>query len=316
LSEDTVQVYISTSLGITLYPSDASTVLELLKNADQAMYLAKNLGRNRFCYFTPSMQEESQNRLALVNDLRHAISLDQLEVYYQPIIELQSAHIFKAEALLRWKHPTRGMVSPAEFIPLAEDFGLIVEIGDWVFKQAAKQVKVCKEQLGLNIQISINKSPIQFREAEDHIDWLAYLDKLQLSGEDIIIEITEGLLMKDNDKILTQLHQFRDAGIEVAMDDFGTGYSSLAYLKKFDIDYLKIDQSFTKNLASDSEDMVLSEAIIIMAHKLGLKVIAEGIETEEQKKLLHDAGCDYGQGYYFSRPVPADEFIAILKENQ
>ena len=313
---DDVQVYISASLGITLYPSDASTVLELLKNADQAMYLAKNLGRNRFCYFTPSMQEESQNRLALVNDLRHAISLDQLEVYYQPIIELQSAHIFKAEALLRWKHPTRGMVSPAEFIPLAEDFGLIVEIGDWVFKQAAKQVKVCKEQLGLNIQISINKSPIQFREAEDHIDWLAYLDKLQLSGEDIIIEITEGLLMKDNDKILTQLHQFRDAGIEVAMDDFGTGYSSLAYLKKFDIDYLKIDQSFTKNLASDSEDMVLSEAIIIMAHKLGLKVIAEGIETEEQKKLLHDAGCDYGQGYYFSRPVPADEFIAILKENQ
>ena len=311
-----VQVYISASLGITLYPTDASTVLELLKNADQAMYLAKNLGRNRFCYFTPSMQKESQNRLDLLNDLRHAISLDQLEVYYQPIIELQTGHIFKAEALLRWKHPTRGMVSPAEFIPLAEDFGLIVEIGDWVFKQAAKQIKTCKELLNLNIQISINKSPIQFREAEDHIDWLAYLDELELSGKDIIIEITEGLLMKDNDKILTLLHQFRDAGIEVAMDDFGTGYSSLSYLKKFDIDYLKIDQSFTKNLAPDSDDMTLCEAIIIMAHKLGLKVIAEGIETQDQKNLLLNAGCDYGQGYHFSRPVPADKFITLLEENQ
>jgi len=310
-----VQVYISASLGITLYPTDASTVLELLKNADQAMYLAKNLGRNRFCYFTASMQEQAQHRLELVNDLRQAITLEQLEVYYQPIVNLQTGKIYKAEALLRWKHPVRGMVSPAEFIPIAEDFSLIVDIGNWVFKQTVQQIKRCKQQFGIDIQISINKSPVQFREADDHIDWITYLSDNQLSGDNVVIEITEGLLMDDNETILKQLHQFRDAGIEVSMDDFGTGYSSLSYLKKFDIDYLKIDQSFTKNLSPNSDDMALSEAIIVMAHKLDLKVIAEGIETEEQRQLLHDAGCDYGQGYHFSRPVAEQAFIALLQEN-
>jgi len=309
-------VYISASLGITLYPSDATTALELLKNADQAMYLAKELGRNRFCYFTASMQEQAQYRAELLNDLRQATELNQLEVYYQPIIELQTGKIYKAEALVRWKHPTRGMVSPAEFIPLAEDFGLIVEIGDWVFRKTVQQVKVCKEQFGIDIQISINKSPVQFREMANHQEWMSYLSNNQLSGKDIVIEITEGLLMDDNETILKQLHQFRDAGIEVSMDDFGTGYSSLSYLKKFEIDYLKIDQSFTKNIAPDSEDMVMSEAIITMAHKLGLKVIAEGIETEEQGQLLLNAGCDFGQGYYFSRPVPEKEFITVLQENR
>jgi len=311
-----IQVYISASLGITLYPSDASTALELLKNADQAMYLAKELGRNRFCYFTSSMQEQAQYRLELLNDLRQATSLNQLEVYYQPIVELDTGKIHKAEALLRWKHPTRGMISPAEFIPLAEDFGLIVGIGDWVFKQTVQQIQICKQQFGINVQISINKSPVQFRESDNHMNWINYLSENQLSGKDIVIEITEGLLMDDSESILKQLHQFRDAGIEVSMDDFGTGYSSLSYLKKFDIDYLKIDQSFTKNISPDSEDMVLSEAIIIMAHKLGLKVIAEGIETDEQRKLLLNAGCDYGQGYYFSRPVPEQEFIALLQANK
>ncbi len=310
-----IQVYISASLGITLYPEDASTALELLKNADQAMYLAKNLGRNRSCYFTASMQEQAQNRLELLNDLRQAISLNQLEVFYQPIVDLQTGHIHKAEALLRWKHPTRGMVSPIEFIPLAEDFGLIVEIGDWVFKQTVQHIKRCKEEFDLDIQISINKSPIQFRETDSHANWINHLINNNLSGKDLVIEITEGLLMDDNEKILEQLHSFRDAGIEVSLDDFGTGYSSLSYLKKFDIDYLKIDQSFTKNLAPDSEDLVLSEAIIIMAHKLGLKVIAEGIETEKQRKLLYDAGCDYGQGYLFSRPVPGNTFISLLQKN-
>jgi len=312
---DNVQVYITASLGITLYPTDASTVLELLKNADQAMYLAKNLGRNRFCYFTAAMQEQAQHRLELINDLRQAITLEQLEVYYQPIVHLQTGKIHKAEALLRWKHPVRGMVSPAEFIPIAEDFGLIIDIGNWVFRQTVQQIKRCKQQFGIDIQISINKSPVQFREADDHIDWITYLSDNQLSGENVVIEITEGLLMDDNDTILKQLHQFRDSGIEVSMDDFGTGYSSLSYLKKFDIDYLKIDQSFTKNLAPNSDDMVLSEAIVVMAHKLGLKVIAEGIETEEQRQLLHDAGCDYGQGYHFSRPVAEHDFIALLRDN-
>jgi len=304
--------YITASLGVTIYPNDASTTLELLKNADQAMYLAKNLGRNQFCYFTASMQEQALNKLDLINDLRKAISLNQLEVFYQPIVELKTGAIRKAEALLRWKHPIRGMVSPAEFIPLAEESGLIVEIGDWVFKQTVQHVKKCQKQLGLDIQISVNKSPVQFRESIVKLDWLAYLTENQLSGKNIVIEITEGLLMNNNTSTMERLSQFRAADIKLSMDDFGTGYSSLSYLKKFELDYLKIDQSFTKNLAPGSEDMILSEAIITMAQKLGLKVIAEGIETAEQRKLLLDSGCDYGQGYYFSRPVPGDEFLQLL----
>jgi len=312
---DEMQFSTSASLGVTVYPNDASTVVDLIKNVDQAMYLAKKLGRNQFCYFSPSMKEEAENRLELLNDLRQAINLGQLEVFYQPIVELQTGNIHKAEALLRWKHPSRGMVSPAEFIPLAEDSGLIVEIGDWVFKQVVLQIKRCDEQFDLDVQISVNKSPVQFREVKNHSDWFTYLNDSQISGKKVVIEITEGLLMDNNDKIMKHLNQFRDAGIEISLDDFGTGYSSLSYLKKFDIDYLKIDQAFTKELAPNSENMILSEAIIVMAHKLGLKVIAEGIETEEQGKLLSDMGCDYGQGYYFSKPVPEKEFVAILKRN-
>jgi len=304
--------YISASLGVTIYPNDASTALELLKNADQAMYLAKKLGRNQFCYFTSSMQEHALNKLEIMNDLRKAISLNELAVFYQPIVELETGFIGKAEALLRWNHPVRGMVSPAEFIPLAEESGLIVEIGDWVFKQTVQYIKKCKDQLGLDLQISVNKSPVEFRESIDHLDWLSYLTKHDLPGNNIVIEITEGLLMNNNIGTMEQLSRYRAAGIELSMDDFGTGYSSLSYLKKFELDYLKIDQSFTKNLTPNSEDMILSEAIITMAQKLGLKVIAEGIETEEQMKLLLDSGCDYGQGYYFSRPVSEGEFLQLL----
>jgi len=307
--------YISASLGVTLYPNDANKALELLKNADQAMYLAKNLGRNRFCYFTASMQEKALHHLELMNDLRKAISLNQLTVVYQPIVELGSGIIRKAEALLRWNHPVRGMVSPAEFIPLAEESGLIGEIGDWVFKQTVQHIKKCKQQLGLDIQISINKSPAEFREINDSFDWLSYLTANELSGKNIVIEITEGLLMDNNLQTMEQLSRYRAADVKLSMDDFGTGYSSLSYLKKFELDYLKIDQSFTKNLAKESEDMILSEAIITMAQKLGLKVIAEGIETEEQRKLLLDSGCDYGQGYYFSRPVQGEKFLKLLDSN-
>ena len=307
--------YISASLGVTLYPNDANRALELLKNADQAMYLAKNLGRNRFCYFTASMQEKALNHLELMNDLRQAISLNQLTVVYQPIIELDSSIIRKAEALLGWNHPVRGMVSPAEFIPLAEESGLIVEIGDWVFKEAVKHIKKCKEQLGIEIQVSVNKSPVEFREVNGSFDWLSYLTENQLSGKNIVIEITEGLLMDNNQQTMEQLSRYRAADIKLSMDDFGTGYSSLSYLKKFELDYLKIDQSFTKNLAQESEDMILSEAIITMAQKLGLKVIAEGIETEEQRKLLLESGCDYGQGYYFSRPIEGEAFLKLLDSN-
>lgn len=301
--------YISASIGITMFPDDTNTIEGLLKNADQAMYAAKGKGRNRFQYFTPSMQEHAKHRMLLIRDLRDAVKKQQFEVYYQPIVELSTDSIIKAEALIRWNHPTRGIVSPAEFIPIAEDTGLIIEIGNWVFEQAAKQNHYWRNNLGVNIQISINKSPVQFSNEEMSFKhWIAYLNELNLPHNSICIEITEGLLLDASDAVSEKLLGYRDAGIQVSLDDFGTGYSSLAYLKKLDIDYLKIDQSFTRNLENDSNDVALCDAIIVMAHKLGLKVIAEGVETEFQKNLLSEAGCDFAQGYYFSKPLKVADF--------
>ncbi|WP_076412691.1 EAL domain-containing protein [Shewanella sp. UCD-KL12] len=317
LGNDTA--YISASIGITLYPDDASTIDSLLKHADQAMYAAKDLGRNRYHYFTPSMQEEAKYRMVLIRDLRRAISHKEFEIYYQPIVDLSTSDVLKAEALIRWHHPERGLVSPAEFIPVAEETGLIIDIGNWVFEQASKQSAKWREKFGVEIQISINKSPIQFRDEGDSFeDWISQLKALNLGSNGICVEITEGLLLDASMGVSEKLLAYRDAGIQVSLDDFGTGYSSLAYLKKFDIDYLKIDQSFTKNLESDTEDFTLCEAIIVMAHKLGMKVIAEGVETEYQKLVLSECGCDYGQGYLFSKPLPVTDFevkyIAKLAE--
>ncbi|HZW25090.1 MAG TPA: EAL domain-containing protein [Gallionella sp.] len=305
-------VYISASIGITLYPGDAAGIEGLLKNADQAMYVAKNSGRNCFSYFTSRMQEHAQHRLHLSRDLRNALPAGQMELFFQPIVDLRSGDIVKAEALIRWRHPERGMVSPAEFIPLAEEVGLIGEIGDWVFREAAGWMKRWHERGYSCTQVSVNKSPGQFVVEERHSGWLSHLDELGLPGTCLVIEITEGLLLDARADVTGKLLQFRDAGIQVAIDDFGTGYSSLSYLKKFDIDYLKIDRSFVRDLATDPNDLALSEAIIVMAHKLGLKVVAEGVETTEQRDMLTAAGCDYVQGYLYAKPMPAEEFDAML----
>ncbi len=307
-------VYVSGSIGITLYPEDARGIDELLKNADQAMYAAKHQGRNCFSYFTPAMQEAAQNRKRLSSDLRGALGGNQFRVYYQPIVELATGAIHKAEALIRWQHPQRGLVSPAEFIPVAEHTGIITDICDWVFQQAALAVARWRVTHHSEFQISINTSPLQFRnQGIDYKAWLASLKKLGLPGQCIAVEITEGLLLDAGTAVTDQLLAFHDAGIQVSLDDFGTGYSSLSYLKKFDIDYLKIDQSFVSNMTQGSDDLVLCEAIIVMAHKLGLKVIAEGVETAQQRDLLTAAGCDYGQGYLFSKAIPEQEFEALLK---
>lgn len=310
--------YVSASIGITLYPNDAITIEGLFKNADQAMYVAKNQGRNRFSYFTPLLQEAALTRLRMTNDLRGALAASQLLVYFQPIVELATGHIKKAEALIRWQHPERGLVYPAEFISLAEETGLIFEIGDWVFRESARWVKRWRAVLhNADFQVSVNKSPVQFRiVAGQHNTWLAHMQEMELPGESIVIEITEGLLLAADSPVNTALLTFRDAGVQVAIDDFGTGYSALSYLNKFDIDYLKIDKSFIGNLAPGSSEMALSEAIIVMAHKLGLKVVAEGVETEEQRDLLLAAGCDYAQGYLYSRAVPPEQFEVLLKENR
>lgn len=301
--------YISCSIGITLYPDDATTIEALLKNADQAMYSAKAHGRNRFHYFTPQMQEIALWRMKLIQDLKIAIKLGQFELYYQPIIDFSTGDMVKAEALIRWHHPQLGFVSPADFIPIAEDTGMIIEIGNWVFNQACQQAALWQDRYGRELQISINKSPVQFRDEHTHVKhWEGILAALNLSPSCICVEITEGLLLEAETTVEAKLLAYRDGGIQVSLDDFGTGYSSLSYLKKFDIDYLKIDRSFVSNLEEDDNDLSLCEAIIVMAHKLGIKVIAEGIETELQRSMLELAGCDYGQGYLFSKPLKAEDF--------
>jgi diguanylate cyclase (GGDEF)-like protein/PAS domain S-box-containing protein len=307
-------VYISASIGITLFPSDADDLDVLIKNADQAMYEAKKKGRNRFSYFTAELQDAAQKRLRLSNDLRDAIDAGQFSVHFQPIIELATGRIHKAEALIRWNHPLQGMVNPAEFIPLAEETGLIHEIGDFVFRESVSWAKYWRTQFAPDFQVSINKSPVQFR-SENHLhvsQWAEYLRDMELPGRNIVVEITEGLLLNVESEVQLELLKLQDANIQVAIDDFGTGYSSLSYLKKFDIDFLKIDRAFVNALETDANDMALSEAIIVMAHKLGLKVIAEGVETEGQRSLLDKAGCDYAQGFLFSKPVPPEELNRML----
>lgn len=303
--------YISASIGITIFPDDAEDIDGLMKHADQAMYVAKSEGRNRFGYFTESMQAEAQDKLLLTNDLRQALARDELHVFYQPIIEIESGLITKAEALLRWKHPTRGMVSPAIFIPLAEESGLINEIGEWVFNQAIADITEWYKRCGCLIQVSVNKSPVQFENSEKHL-WPEILKASGLPKNVITVEITEGILVKESSKAKQRLLDFRNNGIEVSIDDFGTGFSSLSYLKKFDIDYLKIDRSFVMDLERDKDDKSLVEAIIVMAHKLEIRAIAEGVETEGQRDLLKSFGCDFIQGYLYSPAITASEFEKMI----
>ncbi|MEZ5447271.1 MAG: EAL domain-containing protein [Gammaproteobacteria bacterium] len=312
------QAYVTASIGITLYPNDAKDVDELIRNADQAMYAAKEKGRNRFCYFTPSLQEAALHRLRLINDLRHAMAENQLSLHFQPIVELATGRIRKAEALLRWRHPARGMVSPMEFVPLAEHSGLIIPIGEWVFREAARWAKRWHESLPEGFQVSVNESPVQFRaEGANHRDtWRELLQDLQVPGKSMVVEITEGILLNAETEIENRLLAFRDEHVQVAIDDFGTGYSALGYLKKFHIDYVKIDRSFVRDLAIDADDLALAEAIVVMAHKLGLKVIAEGVETGEQRALLLGIGCEYGQGFLFARPMPPEQLEQLLLRPQ
>lgn len=309
--------HISASIGITLYPDDAQNIENLMKNADQAMYVSKKNGRNRYSHFTQSLQDEAQKRLRLSNDLRVALAGNQFRVYFQPIIKLSNGQVHKAEALLRWMHPERGMVNPADFIPLAEETRLILDIGAWVRIESATWCKRWNDICPEPFQISINKSPVEFMDETATTSVSNFVDHLQtlhMSGKNFVFEITEGMLLNMSDSVSKKLMELRDADIQVSLDDFGTGYSSLSYLMKLDIDYLKIDRSFVCNLTQGSDDLVLCEAIINMAHKLGLQVIAEGVETAEQRDLLMLANCDYAQGYLYSRPLPPEELEVWMKE--
>jgi diguanylate cyclase (GGDEF)-like protein/PAS domain S-box-containing protein len=303
-------VYISASIGIVeTYPNESIDAETLIKYADIAMYESKQHGRNRYSKFSQSMLYEAQKRRHLINDIYNALKNKEFHVVYQPIVDIQTNEVIKAEALIRWHHPVEGLVNPNDFISVAEDAGLIIEIGNWVFKQAAQQVAIWRKTIHKDFQISVNKSPVQLNAMDEtNLNWSEYLSELGLPGKSITVEITEGVFLNKNALVTDKLLAFRDAGIEVSLDDFGTGYSSLSYLLKFDIDYIKIDQSFIQNLTINSEDMVLCEAMIMMAHKLGIKVVAEGVETQEQLDILTAAGCDYGQGFLLARPLSPKAF--------
>ncbi len=310
------QAFLSASIGITFSPEDGNESDSLLKNADQAMYEAKKQGRNGYCYYTKELHSEALARGVIINNLRGAQGNNEFHVVYQPIVDLQTGDINKAEALIRWIHPTRGFINPTDFIKVAEETGLILDIGEWVFQQVTEKLLEWRKDINPQLQISVNTSPVQYHDKERRVSkWFDYLQDRKLPGEALVVEITEGTLMDNNAPILQQLTELRQSGIQISLDDFGTGFSSLSYLRKFATDYVKIDRSFVTNLQTNSRDMALCEAIIAMAHKLGISVIAEGIETQEQHQLLAEAGCDFGQGYFFSKPVKEDEFSNFLRDS-
>jgi diguanylate cyclase (GGDEF)-like protein/PAS domain S-box-containing protein len=306
------KVFVSASIGVACYPDAGSDAESLLRNADQAMYAAKAAGRNRYCHFAPAMQEQAQERAALTVDLRGALAGGEFSLAYQPIVDIADGSIAKAEALLRWEHPVRGTVSPAVFIPVAEQSGLIIEIGDWIFHQAAATLALLRRDVDPGFEISINVSPVQFQNDHDlPVRWLAHLAQLGVDPAGMTIEITEGLLLDVTNEVRNSLAALGGAGMQIALDDFGTGYSSLAYLKKFDIDFLKIDRAFVIHIETDPDDRALCEAIVVMAHRLGLRVTVEGVETAGQYALMQQMACDFAQGYFLSRAVPVASLMQL-----
>ncbi|HEY1180833.1 MAG TPA: bifunctional diguanylate cyclase/phosphodiesterase, partial [Rhodocyclaceae bacterium] len=297
------------SIGITLYPHDAVSEDVLFKHADQAMYRAKQEGRGRYCYFTHDMKEAAEGRMRMHQDLLAAVRQGQFELHYQPIVDTAGATT-KFEALLRWRHPLRGLVMPGQFIGMAEELGLIKKLGDWVLHSALQQLKAWDANGHAGMQVSINKSPRQFgQRANESTEWLAMIRDHGVDPQRVIIEITEGVLLDERPHVAEQLRRYRDAGVRIAVDDFGTGYSALSYLKRLPIDFVKIDRSFIADLIEDGNDRNLVDAIIVMCHKLGMQVVAEGVESEMQRKLLREMACDYQQGYLFGRPEPAAQLF-------
>ena len=301
------QLTTTCSIGIAVSPTDGEDFDELRKKADTAMYKSKESGKNNAVFFDEEMNKDMLAHIDNVNSIRDAIKNEDFELYYQPKVDLNSGKIFSAEALIRWNRNGE-IVGPNSFIPIAENTGLILEIGEWVLREACKQCKQF-QQRGLNdFSVAVNLSSIQFRRGNLVDVVKSALENANLNASYLELEVTESLLMEDSDRLRNQIRELQGVGVTFSIDDFGTGYSSLAYLRDFDFDFIKIDRSFTKNSVTQENDLALCEAIVVMAHKLKLMVVAEGIETDEQKIFLKRAGCEFGQGNLFSAPIPAEEF--------
>jgi diguanylate cyclase (GGDEF)-like protein/PAS domain S-box-containing protein len=309
------ELIVTPSIGIAIYPHDGESLELLSKNADTAMYRAKDDGRNNFRFFTPEMQTQSARNLKLANALRHALARNELFLHYQPQLSIQDGHIVGAEALLRWQHPELGMVSPAEFIPISEDTGQIILIGEWVLRTAAKQLKDWIDAGMHPITMSVNLSAVQFRQQGLTELVVSILDEIQLPHELLELELTEAVMMDNPLGAIDVMSRLHDQGIRMSIDDFGTGYSSLSYLKQFKVYKLKIDQSFVRDITDDAEDKAIVTAIINMATSLGMQTIAEGVETSGQLALLRIQGCHEVQGHYFSKPLPVEMFEAFARKN-
>jgi len=312
---DNQEVYITASIGISMHPHDGANAEVLLKNADAAMYAAKEHGRNGYSFYTPSMNSKTFTKLSLENDLRKAIGREEFVVYYQPKLDVSTGRVIGVEALLRWRHPSKGLLSPAEFIPLAEETGLIMPLGDWGLRTVCLQNLEWQKKGVPPLPIAVNLSCIQFRQKDLHKTIYQTLLETELDPRLLELEITESTIMQNEEEAGRTLRKLKEMGIRISIDDFGTGYSSLGYLKRFTLDALKIDRSFVKDLTSDADDRAITIAIIAMAHSLGLKVVAEGVETQQQLAFLRENGCDEVQGYLFSPPLSEADIAALLNSD-
>jgi EAL domain-containing protein (putative c-di-GMP-specific phosphodiesterase class I) len=307
------ELFVTTSIGISLFPGDGEEPETLLKNADAAMYRAKEQGKNNYQYYSSGINTKASEGLSMENSLRHALERGEFRLHYQPRVDLATGCIFGAEALIRWQDPERGLVSPAEFIPLAEETGLIVPIGEWILRTACAQNKAWQTAGLSSICVAVNLSGRQFQEKELLEKVVRALRESDLSPRFLELELTESIIMKNAEHTIETLCKFHEMGIEIAIDDFGIGYSSLNYLKRFPIGRLKIDQSFVRDITTDPDDSAIVAAIITMAHSLKLKVVAEAVETPDQLEFLRQLQCDEIQGYLFSRPLPPEEMTKLLK---
>lgn len=305
----------SCSIGVAVYPTDGNDFEKLFGRARKAMSHAKEEGRNTARFFTEKLNTDSLHYLNIAYGLREALAHHQFELHYQPQISLKNAQIIGAEALIRWHHPQNGMQPPAQFISIAEQTGLIVEMGEWIIEEACRQAMEWQKNGLLPLSMAVNVSAVQFRRGNLAKVIIKALEKTGLDPQLLELELTESIFMEDIDHLLAQLDTLKKLGVKLAIDDFGTGYSNLAYLKKFSIDRLKIDQSFVRDINTDPNDAAIVRAIVQMAHTLNLAVIAEGVEDESMLKHLRESGCDEVQGYLFSRPLPAEAFATFIKQS-
>ena len=308
------EVVVTASVGIAVYPADGEEAEILLKNADVAMYQAKSLGRNTYQFFAGEMNSAAVERLRLENDLRRAMERGQLALHYQIKIDARDGGIVGVEALMRWRHPELGMVPPVRFIPIAEDIGLIVSLGEWVLEEACRQIKAWCDAGLPRVAMAVNLASPSFRQPDLVEKVASALRRHGVHPAELCIEATESILMRDADATMTTLKQLRELGVKLSIDDFGTGYSSLSYLRRFPIDQLKIDRSFVNELAVNNDDAAIITAIASLARSLNLDVVAEGVETVEQARLLAEQGCHIMQGYFFGKPVPAEDLTKLLEQ--